>query len=147
VTSAGSPRRIWRSPGAAFYLWIAVGSALGGAARLLCGEVSALLLGASFPWGILIVNVLGSFAIGYYFALAGPGGRLHLRPALNLSVMTGLCGGYTTFSAFSLDTLHLLGDGRVLTASANVALSLVLCLLAVWLGYALAARLATRAHE
>ena len=126
---------------AALYLWIAVGSGIGGAARLGCAEMSAWAFGEGFPWGILLVNVLGSFVIGFYFALAGPGGRLHARPVVNQLVMTGLCGGFTTFSAFSLDTLQLLREARPAAAGANVVLSVAMCLLLVWLGHALAGRL------
>lgn len=141
MTAVASPKRTRPGSSAALYFWIAVGSGLGGAARLWCVEMSARVFGEGFPWGILLVNMLGSFAIGFYFTLAGPGGRLHVRPTVNQFVMTGLCGGYTTFSAFSLDTLHLARDGRLLAAGANVVLSLSLCLLSVWLGHALAARL------
>lgn len=141
MTAVPTPRRGWQGPSATFYFWIAIGSGIGGAARLWCAEMSARAFGEGFPWGILLVNVLGSFIIGFFFTFAGPGGRLHVRPAVSQFVMTGLCGGYTTFSAFSLDTLHLMRDGRLVAAGANVALSLALGLLSVWLGHALAARL------
>ncbi len=123
------------------YVWIAVGSGIGGAARFWCSEMSAQLLGEAFPWGILLVNAAGSFIIGFFFTYTGPDGRLLVSSTTRQFVMTGLCGGYTTFSAFSLDTLHLMRDGRVLAAGANVVLSVALCLLFVWLGHALAARL------
>jgi CrcB protein len=123
------------------YFWIAVGSGLGGGVRLLCADLATLAFGAGFPWGILFINVTGSFAIGFFFTLTGPDGRLLVSSTARQFVMTGLCGGYTTFSAFSLDTLNLLRDGRMLAAGANAGLSVALCLLAVWLGHLLAARL------
>jgi len=128
-------------PSAALYAWIALGSGIGGAARFWCAEMSARLLGEGFPWGILLVNVAGSLVIGFFFTYSGPDGRLLVSTTTRHFVMTGLCGGYTTFSAFSLDTLNLMRDGRLLAAGANVVLSVALCLLFAWLGHALAARL------
>jgi CrcB protein len=123
------------------YAWIALGSGIGGAGRFWCAEMSARLFGVAFPWGILFVNVVGSFVIGFLFTYSGPDGRRPVSATTRQFVMTGLCGGYTTFSAFSLDTLNLMRDGRLFAAGANVALSLALCLLFVWLGHALAATL------
>ncbi|MGH6618655.1 MAG: CrcB family protein, partial [Alphaproteobacteria bacterium] len=91
------------------------------------------------PWGTLFVNVTGSFAIGFYATLAGPKGRLAAGPVQRQFVMTGICGGYTTFSMFSLDTLRLLQDGNPRAAAFNVALSVIAWLAAVWLGYRAAA--------
>ncbi len=120
------------------YLWIAIGSALGGMARHWCTMVATALFGAAFPWGTLFINILGSFVIGFFFALTGPGGRLDVPLDARLFVMTGICGGYTTFSAFSLQTLSLFQDGAWLRGGTYVAASVVLCLIAVWAGYALA---------
>ncbi len=117
------------------YFWIAVGSALGGVARHWSGEAAARLLGLAFPWGTLFVNVLGSFVIGLFFAATGPDGRVTVSAEAKAFVMVGLCGGFTTFSAFSLQTLALMQDGEWLRAGANIAASVILCLLAVWLGY------------
>lgn len=128
-------------PSAELYLLIGLGSALGGGGRLLCVDVAGRALGAAFPWGILLVNVAGSLVIGFFFTFTGPDGRLLVRGTTRQFVMTGLCGGYTTFSAFSLDTLHLVREGRVLGAGANIVLSAALCLIGVWLGHALAAKL------
>jgi fluoride exporter len=124
------------------YLWIALGSGIGGVARFACAEAAAWLFGGAFPWGILIINALGSFVIGFFFTYTGPDGRLPVSPTTRQFVMAGLCGGYTTFSAFSLDTLDLMRDGRLLAAGANIVLSLLVCLLLVWAGHALAAKLA-----
>jgi CrcB protein len=120
------------------YLWIAVGSALGGMARHLCGELSARWFGTAFPWGTLFINVLGSFVIGLFYAWAAS--RPDVSDNTKLFVMVGLCGGYTTFSAFSLQTLNLMQTGEWLRAGAYILASVLLCLLAVWAGYALGAR-------
>ena len=120
------------------YFWVAVGSALGGMARFWCGEVALRLAGAAFPWGTLFINVLGSFVIGLFGTLTGPNGRFLIEPTARHFVMAGLCGGYTTFSAFSWQTLNLINDGEWLRAGGNVAGSVVLCLAAVWAGHVLA---------
>jgi CrcB protein len=123
------------------YFWIAVGSALGGVLRHWCSGVAAQLIGATFPWGTLVVNIAGSFAIGFFFTYTGPDGRLLVDSTTRQFVMVGLCGGYTTFSSFSLQTLNLMRDGQVLHAGANILFSVLLCLLAVWLGHMVAAEI------
>ena len=127
----------------ASYLWIAIGSALGGIARYWCSGVAARLIGETFPWGTLIVNVIGSFIIGFFAILTGPDGRILVPSVARQFVMIGLCGGFTTFSSFSLQTLNLATDGEYLYAGLNVVLSVVLCLIAVWLGSILAGGLST----
>lgn len=123
----------------AIYVWIAVGSASGGMARYWCSGVIARLIGETFPWGTLVVNVLGSFIIGFIATLTAPDGRIFMGSTARLALMAGFCGGYTTFSSFSIQTLNLLNDGEFLYAGANIGLSLLLCLVAVWAGGALAA--------
>lgn len=123
------------------YFWIALGSALGGVGRYWCSGLAAGLLGESFPWGTLLVNVVGSFVIGIVATLTGPDGRLLVASDCRQFVMVGLCGGYTTFSAFSLQTLALIRDGDWLRAGGNVGLSVAACLVAVWLGHVAAAAL------
>jgi CrcB protein len=123
------------------YLCIAVGSALGGMARYWCSGFIAAAVGETFPWGTLIINVVGSFVIGFFATLTGPDGRLLVSSAARQFVMVGICGGYTTFSSFSLQTLNLARDGELLHAGLNVSLSVVLCLLSVWLGHSAAATL------
>jgi fluoride exporter len=120
------------------YLVIGIGSALGGLARYGSSALAVALWGLEFPWGTILVNILGSFVIGAFATLTAPDGRLYVGPLGRQFVMAGLCGGYTTFSAFSLETLDLLYTARPLAAGANVTLSMVLCLLAVWGGHALA---------
>src|SRR5690349_10589611 len=119
----------------ASYFWIAIGSAFGGVARYWCSGVAARLVGETFPWGTLIVNVVGSFIIGFFATLTGPDGRVYAGTTARQFVMIGICGGYTTFSSFSIQTLNLVQDGEWLWAGGNVVISVVLCLLAVWLGH------------
>lgn len=117
------------------YLLVALGSALGGAARH--GVSEAILRHADpsgVPWWTILVNVTGSFAIGY-FAQSPAAESSEMRAFL----LAGVLGGYTTFSAFSLQTLDLARAGDWSAASLNVVLSVALCLIAVTLGY-LAAR-------
>ena len=121
------------------YLWIAIGGALGSVGRFWLSGVIGRRFGETFPWGTLLVNVSGSFAIGLLAALAEPGGRRFISPTGRQFLMYGVCGGYTTFSSFSVQTLELLRDGDWLKAGANAAGSVILCLVAVWLGYALGA--------
>jgi len=122
----------------ALYLWVALGSALGGAARFFCTGIAAKLFGELFPWGTLLVNVLGSFIIGFFATLTGPDGRMFAGTTTRQFVMTGILGGFTTFSSFSLQTLNLANDGEWLQVGGNVVGSVVLCLVAVWLGHMLA---------
>jgi CrcB protein len=117
------------------YLWIALGSALGGVARFACSSLVARLIGETFPWGTLLVNVLGSFVIGAFATLTGPDGRWIVAPDARLFVTVGVCGGYTTFSSFSLQTLNLIRAGETGAAAGNIAGSVVFCLLGVWAGY------------
>jgi CrcB protein len=116
------------------YLWIALGGALGSMARYGCSSLVARAVGETFPWGTLIINVVGSFVIGFFATLTGPDGRLLVAPDARQFVMVGICGGYTTFSSFSLQTLNLVRAGDMIGAGANVVASVVACLLAVWLG-------------
>jgi CrcB protein len=124
---------------AILYGYIASGSVLGGLARYLLSLVIQFIPG--FPWATLFVNVTGSFIIGFFSTLSGPDGRLFVSARQRQFVMTGFCGGYTTFSTFSLETFRLLEGGMVQTALVNVVVSIVTWLLAVWTGYELADRL------
>lgn len=117
------------------YFWIALGSALGGVGRFALSGYVAHHFGETFPWGTLVINVTGSFAIGFFATLTGPDGRYLVGPTGRQFFMTGVCGGYTTFSSFSLQTLSLAREGEWLGAGANAVGSLVLCLVAVWLGH------------
>lgn len=117
------------------YVWIAAGAALGGMLRYFLSGVAARLAGETFPWGTLLVNVTGCLFIGFFASLAGPEGRLIVPSNVRLFVMTGFCGGYTTFSTFSYETLRLLQDSEWAYACWNIAASLLLCLAGVWAGY------------
>jgi CrcB protein len=122
----------------ALYLWIAVGSALGDVSRFWLSGVIARAFGETFPWGTLLVNISGSFAIGIVAAFTAPDARFFMGSTARLAIMAGFLGGYTTFSSFSLQTLSLMQDAEWALAGANIALSVILCLLGVWAGYALA---------
>lgn len=123
------------------YLLIMAGGALGSGARYFCSGLVAAIAGPSFPWGTIVVNVAGSFLIGFFNTLSGPDGRLLVGTETRQFVMVGILGGYTTFSSFSLQTLNLIRDGEWLPASVNIGLSVALCLIAVWLGHLAAAAL------
>src|SRR6185503_1303297 len=115
------------------YVAVTLGSALGGLARYL---MTNAIPSEDFPWGTLAINVLGSFVIGFFAALTAVEGRYPASPETRVFVMAGLCGGFTTFSAFSLQTLDLMREKAWLAAGGYISGSVVLCLLAVWLGYA-----------
>lgn len=120
------------------YLWIALGGAVGTAGRFWLSGVVARMVGETFPWGTLLVNVTGSFVIGFFATLSGPDGRIFVGSTAREFVMIGICGGYTTFSSFSLQTLNLMNDGEWFAAGANIGLSVICCMIAVWAGYVLA---------
>ena len=120
------------------YLWIALGSALGGVGRYWLSGVVARRFGEALPVGTLVVNATGSFVIGFIATLTRPEGRLLMSASARQFLMVGICGGYTTFSSFSLQTLNLAREGEWFYAGANVVASVLLCLLAVWLGHVLA---------
>ena len=123
------------------YIAVALGSIVGAVARFLVSVLSVSQFGDGFPWGTLFVNVTGSFAIGFYAGLTGPDGRLFVSPRQRQFVMVGICGGYTTFSSFSLETLRLVHSGHARTALIYLLVSVITWLVGVWLGHALAARL------
>ena len=116
------------------FLLVTAGGALGTAARYVLSGMAANAFGETFPWGTLIVNITGSFIIGFFFTLTAPDGRLFVSGQTRQFVMTGFCGGYTTFSSFSLQTLNLMRDGEWMAAGGNVVGSVTLCMLGVWLG-------------
>ena len=122
------------------YLIVMIGGALGTLARYGI-SVAALPISHRFPWSTLVINVAGSFAIGFFGALTLAHGRYPAPENLRLFVMVGLCGGFTTFSSFSLQTLELLQGGAFSRAALNVVASVMLCLLAVALGHYAAAKL------
>ncbi|HVV65427.1 MAG TPA: fluoride efflux transporter CrcB [Rhizomicrobium sp.] len=123
------------------YLLVALGSALGGAARYFGSGLVATAFGETFPWGTLAVNALGSFVIGFFAALTAPDGRVFVGAEGRQFVMAGLCGGFTTFSSFSLQTLNLMREGEWLYAGGNIVGSVSFCLFFAWLGHVAATSL------
>jgi len=120
------------------YFWIACGGALGSMARYWLSGVVARHVGETFPWGTIIVNISGSFLIGLIASVMGPDGRWLVPVWFRQHfLMLGICGGYTTFSSFSVQTLNLVQDGEWLHAGGNVVVSVVACLVAVWAGHAM----------
>lgn len=135
---APSPRGLTKNP----YVCVAAGSVFGGVARYIVGLL--LITGTGFPWATLLVNITGSFIIGFYATSSASEGHMPASVQQRLFVMTGFCGGYTTFSAFSLETLLLVRAGMAQTALVYVIVSVATWLLAVWLGHAMAALLNRR---
>jgi len=117
---------------------ITLGGALGTLGRYALSLV-ALPISRNLPWGTILINVLGSFVIGFFGTLTLSTGKFPISENWRLFVMVGLCGGFTTFSAFSLQTLDLLRGGSLTRASANIFLSVTLCVGAVAVGHILAA--------
>jgi len=121
------------------WLLVGLGGALGSMARHgLNHLVHQRAIASTFPFGIFLVNVIGSVAIGVVAGLLAPG-RLHASYEMRIFLIVGVLGGFTTFSSFSLQTLSLAQDGEWMRAGANVVLSVVVCLVAVWLGSVLGA--------
>ena len=118
--------------------WVALGSALGGVGRYWVFEYFARHVGSGFPWSTLAVNVAGSLLIGLSATLTGPEGRFELGGQGRQFLLLGLFGGFTTFSAFSLETLVMIQDGDWLPAAGNILASVGLCLIGVWVGHTLA---------
>ena len=126
------------------YFVIGLGGALGSMLRFGLGsfiDTSVQKTGHIFPWGTIIVNITGCFVIGFIFTISASEGRIILGSLTRNFIMIGILGGYTTFSSFSLQTLTLAQDGQWWGAAANILLSVVLCLVGVWLGAMLAGSL------
>lgn len=117
------------------FILVALGSALGGVARFAIGSFIEARFGGAFPVGTLLVNVSGAVLLGFILTctLASP----NLSPEMRGLLTTGFCGGYTTFSTFTLETMLLLERGELARAAAYVVLSIVIALLGVWLGVSL----------
>jgi CrcB protein len=116
-------------------IWfVALGSALGGVARFLLGTLLQQKAGTTFPIGTLVVNITGSFLLGFllHYALA----TTTISPEVRALLTTGFCGGYTTFSTFTYETLALVEEGELTRAAAYVVLSVVVALIGAYLGIA-----------
>src|SRR5436190_21740031 len=122
-------------------LIVGVGGALGSIARYWMSYAITRLWGDAMPSGTILVNISGCFIIGLFSAATLSKGLMPVSHNMREFFMVGICGGYTTFSAFSLQTLNLADQGQWMRAAANVVLSVVLCLVAVWLGHLLAVQL------
>jgi fluoride exporter len=119
------------------WLAVAVGGALGSMARFWLTGFMTALTGPRFPYGTLLINILGSFVIGLVAGITLTPDRMGMHPDVRIFLMVGICGGFTTFSAFSLQTLELLQAGNPIPAMLYVAGSVVLCVLFVWFGWVL----------
>jgi CrcB protein len=119
--------------------WVAValGGAIGSVARFWLTGVMTALTGPRFPWGTLLINVLGSLVIGIVAGITLTPARIGMHPDIRIFLMTGICGGFTTFSAFSLQTLELLQSGDTVPALGYAIGSVVLCVVATYAGWAL----------
>lgn len=113
------------------YILIGIGGAFGSIARAWLALTVARITGPQFPWGTILINIIGSFVIGFFGTLTASGSRFSVPPDARTFVMVGICGGFTTFSSFSLQTLELARDGRIGQALGNIGLSVILCLSAV----------------
>ena len=114
-------------------IFIALAGLVGTLIRYWLAGFVSRQYGENFPWGTLIVNLIGSFLAGALYHLAEE--RLLISPAMRTVILIGLLGGFTTFSSYGLQTFTLLRDGQIGMASLNVAVSNVLGLLMVWMGY------------
>jgi CrcB protein len=120
------------------YLYVAIGGALGSMARFWLANTMAMLTGAEFPWGTLLINVIGSFVISFFGMLTGTAARFAVSYEARVFVTVGLCGGFTTFSSFSLQTMELLRTGQPARAGLYITASVILCLGACAFGFVLA---------
>lgn len=113
-------------------LVIMLGGSLGALMRFIVSSSITAKLGSSFPYGTLTVNVLGSFAMGFLAMFLVE--RMGLDPLIRLGVFVGFLGAFTTFSTFSMETLNLFEQGESMRALVNMFISVMLSVLAVWLG-------------
>ncbi len=121
-------------------LLIFLGAGLGGVLRFWTSQAVYFLLGRQFPYGTLVVNVTGSFAMGFLFILIAE--RVgEIAPQLRSLLLIGVLGGYTTFSSFSVETMSLIENGAWTSAVLNIVMNVILCLAATWIGLELGRQL------
>lgn len=117
-------------------LWVAVGGAIGASLRHLSGVAAIRLVGPGFPWATLFVNVLGSLLMGIFIAWMSK--KFEVSNEMRLFVATGILGGFTTFSAFSLDVANMIERGAMMTAflyaGASITFSLAAIFIGLWFG-------------
>lgn len=116
------------------------GAGFGGVCRFVLGSLVYSYTGRNFPWGTLVINLTGSFIMGFLFVIFAQK-FTNLAPYLIALVLVGVLGGYTTFSSFSIETLRLFQDGKIIYAIMNVVVSTIGGVLLAWLGYAVATKL------
>jgi CrcB protein len=119
------------------WIAVAVGGAMGSMARFWLAGAMTALTGPRFPWGTLLINVVGSFVIGLVAGITLTPARVGMHPDIRIFLMTGICGGFTTFSAFSLQTLELLQTGDAVPAFGYAIGSVTLCVVATYCGWLL----------
>lgn len=117
-----------------------IGSGIGGVLRFLLGSMVYSYAGQRFPYGTILVNLSGSLVIGVMYYLISMR-YLNLAPYLSSLILVGILGGYTTFSTFSIDTIQLIKDDKILFAGLNILISVVGGIFLTWLGYHVAKRL------
>lgn len=117
------------------YLIVAIGGAIGTVFRAFLSSTLPSLTGTALPWPTIIINIVGSFVIGYVAMLTAADSRFAASPELRAFILVGVCGGFTTFSSFSQQTVDLIRDGRPLSALLNIGLSVAICLLSTTAGY------------
>ncbi len=118
-----------------------MGGAIGSVLRYWLGNTVALAVGSEFPWGTLLINIIGSFVISFFGLLTGAHGRLGVPDEARIFVTVGICGGFTTFSSFSLQTADLMAAGELVAAACYIVSSVALCVAGTFLGYWLATRI------
>lgn len=127
-------------------LWIGLGGGLGTIARYWIALL-ALPISRTLPWGTISINIAGSFVIGFIGTLTLAGGKYPVPETARLFAMVGFCGGFTTFSSFSLQTLDLLRNGAWNQAILNITASVIFCLIAVAAGHEIATLLNSGAQK
>jgi len=127
-------------------IMVALGGAIGSVARYWLALLM-LPLSRDLPWGTIAINIIGSFAISFFGTLTLDHGRFAVPEIWRLAFMVGVCGGFTTFSSFSLQTLDLLRAGQPGKAVLNIGISVIVCLIAVWLGFLAAQQINSGAQQ